>query len=68
MCVTCGCSSGAEVRITDPATGKTITLEGSGGEGAHEHTDADGHAYTHSHPLPATDTAGRGDPGSGDRQ
>jgi hypothetical protein len=52
MCLTCGCSAGAEVRLVDPATGETISMasEPAGG-GFHEHTDANGATYTHSHPA-----------------
>lgn len=67
MCVTCGCSDGSDVRITDPATGETITLGESGGPGAHEHTDASGRTYTHTHQPAVIATANSEDPGDRDR-
>lgn len=51
MCVTCGCSDGRGVRITDPATGESTTLDTAAGAGVHEHTDATGRRYSHVHPL-----------------
>lgn len=51
MCLTCGCSDGLGVRITDPATGETTTLEGAALSGMHEHTDASGRRYSHVHSL-----------------
>lgn len=59
MCVTCGCSADSDVRITDPATGKTTTLRESNetqGHPAHQHTDASGHSFTHAHPAPEEST------------
>lgn len=50
MCVTCGCSDGRGVRITDPATGESTTLD-TPGAGMHEHTDATGRRYRHIHLL-----------------
>lgn len=50
MCVTCGCSDGLGVRITDPATGESTTLDTAAGSRIHEHTDARGHRYRHIHP------------------
>lgn len=49
MCVTCGCSDGVGVRITDPATGESTTLDSGAGSGIHEHTDAAGRRYRHIH-------------------
>jgi len=51
MCLTCGCSDGVGVRIIDPATGESTTLDGIASSGLHEHIDAEGHAFVHSHPV-----------------
>lgn len=51
MCVTCGCSDGQGVRITDPATGESTTLDGIAHAHLHQHTDAAGRRFVHTHPL-----------------
>uniref|UniRef100_B8HTU7 Hydrogenase accessory protein HypB n=1 Tax=Cyanothece sp. (strain PCC 7425 / ATCC 29141) TaxID=395961 RepID=B8HTU7_CYAP4 len=46
MCVTCGCSDGAEVTLANPQTG---TLEMINSSELHQHTLPDGRVITHSH-------------------
>ncbi len=52
MCLTCGCSDSVGVRIIDPATGESTTLESSTTGGReHAHTDEHGNTYVHAHPV-----------------
>ncbi|NJM69594.1 MAG: hydrogenase nickel incorporation protein HypB [Scytonema sp. RU_4_4] len=48
MCVTCGCSDDAEVKMTNPKTGEVITMDSSSYT-HHTHTLPDGTVITHSH-------------------
>lgn len=61
MCLTCGCSDSAGVRIVDPATGESTTLPDATRGGAHAHTDENGNTFVHSHPVTVDgdDAAGR---------
>ncbi len=43
MCATCGCSEGARVTVSDPATGRVM------GIGAHGHDAHGGHDHEHGH-------------------
>ncbi|MBW4498104.1 MAG: hydrogenase nickel incorporation protein HypB [Scytonema hyalinum WJT4-NPBG1] len=51
MCVTCGCSDDAEVKITNPETGEVATISSSSDTHHHHHTHTlpDGTVITHSH-------------------
>ncbi len=51
MCVTCGCSDDAEVKITNPETGEVATINSSSDTHHHHHTHTlpDGTVITHSH-------------------
>ncbi|MEI2581855.1 hydrogenase nickel incorporation protein HypB [Scytonema sp. PRP1] len=51
MCVTCGCSDDAEVKITNPETGEVATINSSSDTQHHHHTHTlpDGTVITHSH-------------------
>ncbi len=53
MCTTCGCSDGARITLTDPATGKTWALgePGTGAPSTHDHAHThDAHAdHDHAH-------------------
>ncbi|WP_414583462.1 hydrogenase nickel incorporation protein HypB [Scytonema sp. PCC 10023] len=51
MCVTCGCSDDAEVKITNPETGEVATMNSSSDTQHHHHTHTlpDGTVITHSH-------------------
>jgi hydrogenase nickel incorporation protein HypB len=51
MCVTCGCSDDAEVKITNPETGEVATINSSSATQHHHHTHTlpDGTVITHSH-------------------
>jgi hydrogenase nickel incorporation protein HypB len=51
MCVTCGCSDDAEVKITNPETGEVATISSSSDTHHHHHTHTlpDGTIITHSH-------------------
>jgi hydrogenase nickel incorporation protein HypB len=51
MCVTCGCSDDAEVKITNPETGEVATISSSSDTHQHHHTHTlpDGTVITHSH-------------------
>ncbi|WP_017315143.1 hydrogenase nickel incorporation protein HypB [Mastigocladopsis repens] len=49
MCVTCGCSDDAEVKITNPKTGEVATINSPSDIHAHSHTLPDGAVITHSH-------------------
>ncbi|KAB8319048.1 hydrogenase nickel incorporation protein HypB [Tolypothrix campylonemoides VB511288] len=51
MCVTCGCSDDAEVKITNPETGEIATINSSSDTHHHHHTHTlpDGTVITHSH-------------------
>jgi hypothetical protein len=52
MCLTCGCSDSVGVRIIDPATGESTTLESSATRGReHTHTDEQGNTFVHTHPV-----------------
>ncbi|MGH7998572.1 MAG: hydrogenase nickel incorporation protein HypB [Brasilonema sp.] len=48
MCVTCGCSDDAEVKMTNPETGEVATIDSSNNTD-HHHTLPDGTVITHSH-------------------
>lgn len=51
MCVTCGCSDDAEVKITHTETGEVATINSSSNPHDHHHTHTlpDGTVITHSH-------------------
>jgi hydrogenase nickel incorporation protein HypB len=51
MCVTCGCSDDAEVKITNPETGEVATINSPSDTHHHHHTHTlpDGTVITHSH-------------------
>ena len=50
MCVTCGCSDDAEVKMTNPETGEFATMDSSNNtDHHHTHTLPDGTVITHSH-------------------
>ncbi|MBW4629531.1 MAG: hydrogenase nickel incorporation protein HypB [Brasilonema octagenarum HA4186-MV1] len=54
MCVTCGCSDDAEVKMTNPETGEVATMDSSNNtdhhhQHHHTHTLPDGTVITHSH-------------------
>ncbi|MBP5974909.1 hydrogenase nickel incorporation protein HypB [Brasilonema sp. CT11] len=52
MCVTCGCSDDAEVKMTNPETGEVATMDSSNNTHHHHHhthTLPDGTVITHSH-------------------
>jgi hydrogenase nickel incorporation protein HypB len=54
MCVTCGCSDDAEVKMTNPETGEVATMNSSNNTDHHDHhhhthTLPDGTVITHSH-------------------
>ena len=49
MCGICGCGDANVVSLTDPDTGRTITLRGSDTAHAHAHMHADGTTHSHSH-------------------
>lgn len=51
MCITCGCSDDAEVKITNPKTGEVATMNSSSDTHHHHHTHTlpDGTVITHSH-------------------
>ncbi|MBW4597373.1 MAG: hydrogenase nickel incorporation protein HypB [Brasilonema angustatum HA4187-MV1] len=52
MCVTCGCSDDAEVKMTNPETGEVATMDSSNNTDHHHHhthTLPDGTVITHSH-------------------
>lgn len=51
MCVTCGCSDGVGVRITDLATGESTTLDTGEDSHLHQHLDAEGRPFLHAHPV-----------------
>lgn len=48
MCVTCGCSDGADTTFTNPETGEVVTLANSNHDSNHTHTLPDGIVVTHS--------------------
>jgi hydrogenase nickel incorporation protein HypB len=52
MCVTCGCSDDGEVTITNPETGKVLSInsELEHNHHHHSHTLSDATVITHSHP------------------
>ncbi|MBW4635623.1 MAG: hydrogenase nickel incorporation protein HypB [Iphinoe sp. HA4291-MV1] len=51
MCVTCGCSDDAEVKMTNPKTGEVVTMNSVNDTQQHHHTHTlpDGTVITHSH-------------------
>jgi hydrogenase nickel incorporation protein HypB len=51
MCVTCGCSDDAEVKITNSQTGEVVAMNSSSDTHHHHHTHtlSDGSVITHSH-------------------
>ncbi|MGN2392169.1 hydrogenase nickel incorporation protein HypB [Pelomicrobium sp. G1] len=56
MCMTCGCSDTETITLTDPATGKTITLS----KAEHDRAHALGIAHDHSHAHIREHSQGRG--------
>jgi hydrogenase nickel incorporation protein HypB len=54
MCVTCGCSDDGEATITNPETGKVLSInsELEHNHQHHTHTLSDGTVINHSHTLP----------------
>lgn len=55
MCTTCGCSDGAQPRLTDLTTGETLSLDLP--DQSHSHRLADGRLITHRHdPDPGVDS------------
>ncbi|HBB33851.1 MAG TPA: hydrogenase accessory protein HypB [Cyanobacteria bacterium UBA8803] len=49
MCLTCGCSDGAESTITNLETGTAVAMGGGDREHHHTHTLPDGTVITHTH-------------------
>jgi hydrogenase nickel incorporation protein HypB len=48
MCVTCGCSDGADTTLTNPETGEVVAMANSHHDPNHTHTLPDGTVVTHS--------------------
>jgi len=48
MCVTCGCSDGAETTLTNPETGEVVAMANPNHDQSHTHALPDGTVITHS--------------------
>lgn len=57
MCVTCGCSDGAESTVTNPKTGEVLTMADHAHDSVHTHTLPDGTVITHTHAASGHDHA-----------